>query len=91
MAGAALIVDYVLTISISIASGADAVFSLLPVGVQHWKVTTGVVAIVILIVLNLRGMKEAIKVLLPIFIGFVLVTPCSSSTASTRTPSAFRS
>jgi amino acid transporter len=73
VSGAALIVDYVLTIAISIASGADAVFSLLPVGLQHWKVTIGVVAVVLLIVLNLRGMKEAIKVLLPIFVGFVIV------------------
>src|SRR5688572_23879760 len=72
-AGAALIVDYVLTISISVASGADAVFSLLPVGYQEWKVTAGVAAILLLLVLNLRGMKEAIKVLLPIFIGFVVV------------------
>src|SRR5215210_5030333 len=62
VSGAALIVDYVLTISISIASGADAVFSLLPLSVQDWKVTTGVAAIILLIVLNLRGMKEAIKV-----------------------------
>jgi len=73
VSGAALIVDYVLTIAISIASGADAVFSLLPLAWQDWKVTTGVVAVVLLIVLNLRGMKEAIKVLLPIFIGFVVV------------------
>src|ERR1700760_4732805 len=57
VSGAALIVDYVLTIAISIASGADAVFSLLPVGVQHWKVTSGVAATILLIVLNLRGMK----------------------------------
>src|SRR5438105_2095671 len=73
ISGAALIVDYVLTIAISIASGADAVFSLLPLAWQDWKVTTGVIAVVLLIVLNLRGMKEAIKVLLPIFVGFVVV------------------
>ncbi|MEA3155551.1 MAG: hypothetical protein QOK44_3140, partial [Betaproteobacteria bacterium] len=73
VSGAALIVDYVLTIAISIASGADAVFSLLPTGWHDWKVSTGVIAIALLIVLNLRGMKEAIKVLLPIFIGFVVV------------------
>jgi amino acid transporter len=73
VSGAALIVDYVLTIAISIASGADAVFSLLPTGWHDWKVSTGIIAIVLLIVLNLRGMKEAIKVLLPIFIGFVVV------------------
>jgi len=29
---------------------------------------------VLLIVLNLRGMKEVIKVLLPIFLGFILTT-----------------
>src|SRR6195256_4331874 len=61
VSGAALIVDYVLTIAISIASGADAVFSLLPTGWHDWKVSTGIIAIVLLIVLNLRGMKEAIK------------------------------
>ena len=32
VSGAALIVDYVLTIAISVASGADALFSLLPLG-----------------------------------------------------------
>ena len=35
VSGAALIVDYVLTIAISIASGGDALFSLLPVGVPR--------------------------------------------------------
>jgi hypothetical protein len=35
--GSALLVDYVLTISVSIASGADAVFNMLPMGWHHWK------------------------------------------------------
>ena len=34
VSGCALLVDYVLTITVSIASGADAVFSLLPLGWQ---------------------------------------------------------
>jgi amino acid transporter len=72
-AGAALIVDYVLTISISVASGTDAIFSLLPVALQHWKVPLGIAVIGVLLLLNLRGMKEAIKVLLPIFVGFLVV------------------
>ena len=42
----------------------------------------------LLIVLNLRGMKESIKVLLPIFIGFCHATHCSSATASMPTPKA---
>ena len=71
VAGAALIVDYVLTIAISVASGIDALFSLLPIGFHSWKVATGFFLVVVLTLLNLRGMKEGIKVLLPIFLGFV--------------------
>ena len=70
--GAALVLDYVLTISISIASGVDAFFSLLPLTWQPYKLATEVVIIVALVMLNLRGMKEVIAVLLPIFLGFVL-------------------
>jgi amino acid transporter len=72
VAGAALLVDYVLTIAISVAAGVDALFSLLPIGFQKWKVATGLGVVVILLLLNLRGMKEAIKVLLPIFLGFIV-------------------
>jgi len=36
VSGCALVVDYVLTISISIASGCDQIFSLLPLGSQGW-------------------------------------------------------
>ena len=70
--GAALVLDYVLTISISIASGVDALFSLFPLGFQPYKLATEVALIVALVLLNLRGMKEVIKVLLPIFVGFIL-------------------
>ncbi len=57
-AGAALIVDYVLTIAISIASGTDAMFSLLPVAWQPWKLYVELLLAVVLIVLNLRGMQR---------------------------------
>ena len=70
--GAALVLDYVLTIAISIASGVDALFSLLPLAFQEYKLAAGIGLICLLIVLNLRGMKEVIKVLLPIFLGFIL-------------------
>ena len=72
VSGAALILDYMLTIAISIASGVDALFSLLPLGFQAHKLGTEIGLIVLLIVLNLRGMKEVIKILLPIFLGFVI-------------------
>jgi len=71
IAGSALIVDYVLTIVISIASGTDAFFSLLPYEAQAYKVKTEAFFILLLMILNLRGMKESIKILIPIFLGFV--------------------
>ena len=50
----------------------DGLFSLLPPEAQPYKLMTEIALGVILIVLNLRGMKESIKVLLPIFLGFFL-------------------
>ena len=73
VSGAALIVDYMLTIAISIASGVDAVFSLLPLGAQAFKLVTEIGLLLLLSMLNLRGMQESIKVLLPIFLGFFIV------------------
>src|SRR5467141_120255 len=70
VSGAALIVDYMLTIAISIASGVDAVFSLLPVAAQAFKLVTEIGLVLLLLFLNLRGMQESIKILLPIFLGF---------------------
>ncbi len=72
ISGSALIVDYVLTIAISVASGADAIFSMMPLPWQGWKVAFAAFLLMVLLTLNLRGIKEAIKVLLPIFIGFVV-------------------
>ncbi|WP_199699103.1 APC family permease [Oleomonas cavernae] len=64
-------VDYVLTIAISVASGVDALFSLLPLGFQAAKLPVEVVVIVTLMGLNLRGMKEPLTLLVPVFLGFV--------------------
>lgn len=72
VSGCALLIDYVLTISISISSGADAIFSFLPVGYQEFKVAFALVILGVLIVLNLRGVKESVTALTPIFIIFVL-------------------
>jgi amino acid transporter len=71
VSGCALILDYVLTIAISIASGVDALASFLPLGFQPYKLWAEAFFIGILIVMNLRGLKEAIQILLPIFLGFV--------------------
>ncbi len=73
VSGSALLVDYVLTIATSLASGVDAFFSLLPVGAQTFKLGTELTLIVLMTGLNFRGMKESILVLLPIFLGFVFL------------------
>jgi amino acid transporter len=70
--GAALVVDYVLTIAISVAGGVDALFSLLPVAAQTWKLAVELTAVVLLLWMNPRAAKESIKLLLPIFMGFVI-------------------
>lgn len=72
VSGAALLIDYVLTITVSIASGIDAVFSFLPVWCCAYKLYVEAATICLLLILNLRGIKEATQVLLPIFLGFML-------------------
>jgi amino acid transporter len=72
VSGAALLVDYVLTISVSIASGADQVFSVLPPAWHRFKLVITAVVILLLVVLNLRGVKESVTILAPIFMAFLL-------------------
>jgi amino acid transporter len=73
VSGSALLVDYVLTISVSIAACGDAMFSFLPPAVAHWKLALEAAAIGVLLLLNLRGVKESVSILAPIF-GLFLVT-----------------
>ncbi len=72
ISGSALLVDYILTISVSIASGADQVFSVLPPDAQRYKMLVVVSVIALLMVLNLRGVKESVSILMPIFLVFLV-------------------
>ncbi len=72
ISGSALLIDYVLTITISIASGADAIFSFLPAGLIGYKLWFAVFGVTVLLLLNLRGIKEAVMPLVPIFLLFVV-------------------
>lgn len=71
VSGSALLVDYVLTITVSIASCVDALFSYIPKPYHAYKVEVACVLAVVLIVLNIRGVKESIAVMAPIFMVFV--------------------
>ena len=72
ISGSALLVDYVLTISVSIAGGADQVFSVLPPGAAQWKLAAEALVIGLMVLLNLRGVKESVAVLAPIFALFIV-------------------
>lgn len=84
LSGCALIVDYVLTVTVSIAAAGDAIFPLIraftvdslpwlgPLLNHETKLATEVCAIIFLIILNLRGVKESISVLMPIFVVFLI-------------------
>ena len=92
LSGSALLVDYVLTITVSIAAAGDALFGLLmphltsaieflrgysgfhwlPLPTESWKLNLEFAAIVVLILLNLRGVRESVTALLPVFILFLI-------------------
>ncbi|MCX5800144.1 MAG: APC family permease [Candidatus Eisenbacteria bacterium] len=72
VSGSALLVDYILTATVSIVACVDAIFSFLPMEFHSYKVPIACFLCVILIVLNIRGVKESISVLAPIFIVFVV-------------------
>ncbi|HVA66455.1 MAG TPA: APC family permease [Elusimicrobiota bacterium] len=72
VSGCALLADYFLTITVSIVSGTDAFFSFLSPGLSHWKLAVETALIIFMTLMNLRGVKESIKILAPIFILFLV-------------------
>jgi amino acid transporter len=72
VSGSALLIDYVLTITTSIASGADAIYSFLPPEWATTKLACEFFVIGLLVVLNLRGIRESVTVLTPIFLLFLV-------------------
>ena len=71
LSGCALILDYILCITVSIAACVDAVFSFLPLPLQQYKLISATLLLLLLLVLNIRGVKESVIVLAPIFILFI--------------------
>ena len=57
-AAAALMIDYVLTVAVSVAAGVAAVTSALPNLFPH-RESIGLVAVLFIVVMNLRGMRES--------------------------------
>ena len=72
ISGSALLVDYVLTITVSIAAAGDVIFSFLPPMWISFKMPLEVFFILALTTLNIRGVRESAIALAPIFMVFVI-------------------
>jgi len=72
VSGCALLVDYMLTIAISLASCSEYVFSLIPLEWHFLRLPFTFLLLGALTVLNLRGVKESVLVVAPIFLAFIL-------------------
>lgn len=59
VAAAALLIDYVLTVSVSVSAGVDAIVSLNTARLSEFSVPVGVVFIILIMVVNLRGVRES--------------------------------
>jgi len=71
LAGAALIVDYVLTVAVSVAAGVAALTSAFP-ALAGWTVPLGLFMVAVITWLNLRGVGESARAfLLPTFVFIV--------------------
>jgi hypothetical protein len=71
VSGAALLVDYVLTITTSLAAAGDALFSFLPAS-DGIKLALEVVLVLGMTTLNIRGVRESVLALLPVFLLFLV-------------------
>lgn len=72
---AALLVDYTLTVAVSVASGVDNVISAIP-QLDPWRIELAVGIVLLIVVMNLRGVREASRAFaLPtyVFIGSIAV------------------
>ncbi|EKQ57534.1 MULTISPECIES: APC family permease [unclassified Clostridium] len=61
VAGAGLIIDYLLTVAVSASAGADAIISAFS-SLANYKVTFVLIIIIVLTILNLRGISESSKI-----------------------------
>lgn len=71
VSGCALLVDYVMTVTISIAAGIDALLSLAPLTQVSWGIEIKLLSIILLTAVNLRGVRESVLPWIPVFLLFV--------------------
>lgn len=71
IAGGSLLVDYILTVAVSVSAGTDAITSAFP-SLHPYNVLIGIILVIFITILNLRGITESASVLAyPVYL-FVL-------------------
>lgn len=70
--GSALLVDYVLTVAISLASCSEQLLSVVPTQYHFAKLPLTFLLLGVLTLLNLRGARESVAVIAPIFLLFIV-------------------
>ena len=71
IAGGSLLVDYMLTVAVSVASGADAITSAIPL-LHPYNLEISMILVLVLMVMNLRGMRESAKsLMIPVYLFIV--------------------
>lgn len=58
VAAASLLVDYVMTVAVSVASGVAAITSAFP-EISRWRVEVAIVLVILVAIVNLRGVRES--------------------------------
>src|SRR5262249_30421630 len=61
VAGASLLIDYILTLAVSVSAGVENIASAVPFLAEH-KEFVGILIILVIMVMNLRGVKEAASI-----------------------------
>jgi amino acid transporter len=94
VAAAALLVDYVLTVAVSVASGVLAITSAVS-SLDHYNTELSLIGVVLIMIVNLRGVRESgLAFALPTYIFIVSmlvmiavgVTRCTTGTCTVHTP-----
>ena len=71
VAGGSLLVDYMLTVAVSVAAGADAITSALPV-LAPYNLHISIFLVLLLMLMNLRGLREsATSLMIPVYLFIV--------------------
>nr|WP_242704527.1 amino acid permease [Enterococcus sp. 665A] len=74
ISGGSLLVDYMLTVAVSVSAGAEAIASAIP-ALYHHRVLIAVVIVLLLMLMNLRGLRESAGFLmLPVYSFIAIMT-----------------